>query len=246
MVVRKVLDSMIMDILLEQEAKRLSITVSDSEIDQELTKMMKMRRLNRAQFEAELKKQGMSVDELRKSMKTNMLRQRVMGAEVGRRVVVTDDEIRAYYEKHKDTMYDRNGLHMGLIVYNPNVNARSIAAQIASGALSFEEAARKYSIAPNREKGGDMGPVEWGRLNPEWETRLNKMKPGDVTDIFTVQGHKAQVHLFRPGQSGPGRPMTFEEARPVIDNILRQPKAMERFDEYSQQLRSKAVIDIRL
>ncbi|WP_418236792.1 peptidylprolyl isomerase, partial [Desulfovibrio sp.] len=245
-VFRKVLDSMIMDILLEQEAKRLSITVSDSEIDQELTKMMKMRRLNRAQFEAELKKQGMSVDELRKSMKTNMLRQRVMGAEVGRRVVVTDDEIRAYYEKHKDTMYDRNGLHMGLIVYNPNVNARSIAAQIASGALSFEEAARKYSIAPNREKGGDMGPVEWGRLNPEWETRLNKMKPGDVTDIFTVQGHKAQVHLFRPGQSGPGRPMTFEEARPVIDNILRQPKAMERFDEYSQQLRSKAVIDIRL
>ena len=245
-VFRKVLDSMIMDILLEQEAKRLSITVSDSEIDQELTKMMKMRRLNRAQFEAELKRQGMSVDELRKSMKTNMLRQRVMGAEVGRRVVVTDDEIRAYYEKHKDTMYDRNGLHMGLIVYNPNVNARSIAAQIASGALSFEEAARKYSIAPNREKGGDMGPVEWGRLNPEWETRLNKMKPGDVTDIFTVQGHKAQVHLFRPGQSGPGRPMTFEEARPVIDNILRQPKAMERFDEYSQQLRSKAVIDIRL
>ena len=40
--------------------------------------------------------------------------------------------------------------------------------------------------------------------------------------------------------------MTFEEARPVIDNILRQPKAMERFDEYAQQLRSKAVIDIRL
>ena len=57
---------MIMDILLEQEAKRLSITVSDSEIDQELTKMMKMRRLNRAQFEAQLKKQGMSVDELRR------------------------------------------------------------------------------------------------------------------------------------------------------------------------------------
>ena len=171
-VFRKVLDSMIMDILLEQEAKRLSITASDSEIDQELTKMMKMRRLNRAQFEAELKKQGMSVDELRKTLKTNMLRQRVMGAEVGRRVVVTDDEIRAYYEKHKDTLYDRNGLHMGLIVYNPNVNARSIAAQIASGSLSFEEAARKYSIAPNREKGGDMGPVEWGRLNPEWEGRL--------------------------------------------------------------------------
>ena len=45
-------------------------------------------------------------------------------------------EIRAYYEKHKDSLYDRNVLHMGLIVYNPNVNARSIAAQIAS-AVSY-------------------------------------------------------------------------------------------------------------
>ena len=71
----------------------------------------------------------------------------------------------------------------------------------------------------------------------------------DTVDYLNAHGRKVgmvQVHLFRPGQSGPGRPMTFEEARPVIDNILRQPKAMERFDEYSQQLRSKAVIDIRL
>lgn len=31
-----------------------------------------------------------------------------MGIEVGRKVVVTPEEIRTYYEAHKDTMYDRN------------------------------------------------------------------------------------------------------------------------------------------
>ena len=136
---------------------------------------------------------------------------------------------------------------MALLVYPRNVNASSIAAQIASGALPFPDAARKYSIAPNKDKGGDMGPVEWDRLNPEWNERLSKMKPGDVTDIFTINnGFKAQVYLFRPGATGPDAPLTLDEARPIIDGILRRPKAMERFDDYTRQLRSRAVIDIRL
>ena len=63
--------------------------------------------------------------------------------------------------------------------------------------MTFKEACAKYSIAPNRDKSGDMGVVEWDRLNPEWDGRLSKMKPGDVTDLFELQGRKAQVHLFQ-------------------------------------------------
>lgn len=244
-VLRKVLDMMIMDILIGQEAKRLKITVPPSEVDSEITRFMKMRNLSKAQLEAQLAQQKSSVAELRATIEKTLTRQKVMGMEVGRRVVVTPEEIQAYYDTHKDTLYDRSGLHMGLLVYNPGANAVSLAAQIKSGAVTFEEVCRKYSIAPNKDKGGDMGEVEWDKLNPEWEGRLNKMKPGDVTEIFELQGRKAQVHLFRPG-GGEVKMLTFEQARPVIDNILRQPKAMERFEAYSSQLRDKAVIDIRM
>ena len=113
---------------------------------------------------------------------------------------------------------------MGVLVYAPNVNAKSIAAQIKSGKLSFEEAAAKYSIAPNKDKGGDMGPVEWDRLNPEWEGRLIKMKPGDVTDIFDLQGRKAQVHLFRPGGDNAEKQLTLEQATPQIDASCVSPR----------------------
>ena len=104
---------------------------------------------------------------------------------------------------------------------------------------------RKYSIAPNKENGGDMGAVEWDKLNPEWEARLTSMKPGDVTESFELQGRKAQVRLYRPG-GGEIKMLTFEQAKPMIDGILRQPKAMERFEDYTNQLRSRAVIDIRM
>ena len=244
-VFRKVLDLMIMDILIAQEAKRLKIAVSPGEVDNELKRMMQARRLTREQFEAQLAQQKIPLATIRANIEKSLLRQKVMGMEVGRRVVVTPDEIKAYYEAHKDTMFDRNGLHMGVLVYAPNVNAASIAAQIKSGKLTFEEAAARYSIAPNKEKGGDMGPVEWDRLNPEWEGRLTRMKPGDVTELFVLQGRKAQVHLFRPG-GGAEKPLTLEQATPQIDAILRQPKARDRFEDYSGQLREKAVIDIRL
>lgn len=244
-VLRKVLDMMIMDILLAQEAKRLKVSVSPGEVDNEISKLMKSRNLTREQFEQQLAQQKMNVDELRGNFEKSLLRQKIMGMEVGRKVVVTPEEISAYYEAHKDQMFDRGGLHMGVLVYAPNVNARAMAAQIKAGKLSFEEAAAKYSIAPNKDKGGDMGPVEWERLNPEWEARLTKMKPGDVTELFDLQGNKAQVHLFRPG-GGEEKPLTLEQARPQIDAILRQPKAVERFEDYTSQLRNKAVIDIRL
>ena len=244
-VLHKVLDLMIMDILIAQEAKRLKVSVSPAEVDKEIAKIMQANHLTKEQFEQQLARQKGSVADLRANIEKGLLRQKIMGMEVGRKVVVTPDEIQAYYEAHKDTMYDRSGLHMGVLVYPPNVNAASIATQIKSGALSFEEAARKYSIAPNKDKGGDMGLLEWERLNPEWEARLTKMKPGDVTDVFDLQGRKAQVHLFRPGGGG-AQLLTFEQAKPQIDAILRQPKAMERFEDYSAQLRNRAVIDIRL
>ncbi len=244
-VFRKVLDMMIMDILLGQEAKRLKVSVSPAEVDNEIAKMMKARNLTRPQFEAQLAQQKISISEIRENFEKSLLRQKIMGMEVGRKVVVTPAEIKEYYEAHKDSLYERSGLHMGVLVYAPNVNARSIAAQIKSGKLTFKEAAAKYSIAPNRDKGGDMGPVEWDRLNPEWEGRLARMKPGDVTELFDLQGRKAQVHLFRPG-GGANKQLTLEQATLQIDAILRQPKAVERFEEYASQLRRKAVIDIRL
>lgn len=242
---RKVLDSMIMDILITQEAKRLNISVSKGEVDDELGRMMQARHISKKQLEEQLVRQNLSVDALRKNFEKNILRQKVMGMEVGRRVVVTPQEIKDYYEAHKGELFNRNGLHMGLLVYHPKANAAAIANQIKAGKISFAEACAKYSIAPNRDKSGDQGVVEWDKLNPEWGAKLGKMKPGDVTDVFPLQGYKAQMHLFRPG-GGEEKEMTLQEATPQIDSILRMPRAKERFGDYSRQLRDKAVIEVRL
>ncbi|MBO4368814.1 MAG: peptidylprolyl isomerase, partial [Desulfovibrio sp.] len=122
---------------------------------------------------------------------------------------------------------------------------QTVEQQLKSGQISFADACAKYSVLPNRDKGGDAGPVEWNKLNPEWSDRLTKMKPGTVSDIFMNQGFKTQVYLFKPG-GGAYRTMTLEEATPMITDILRQPKSKDRFEDYAASLKKKAVIDIRL
>lgn len=247
-ILRKVLDMMILDILYKQEAQRLKIVITDRDVDKEITDMYTQQGMTKEQFEQALKRQGLTLDEVRENNRVRMIRQRIMSMEVGRRVVVKPEEIRAYYEKHKSTMYNREGLHMALIVYHPQAPAATIASKLKNGEISWMEASRKYSVLPNRNQGGDGGPVMWDRLNPEWRARLTAMQPGDVTPLFNFNAQlKAQVRLFRPnGDQTPLRIMTLEEATPMIDAILRNPKAAERLEDYNRQLRERAIIDIRI
>ncbi len=247
-ILRKTLDGMISDILLQQEAQRLGVKITDKDIDQEITAMYTSRGMTKQQFEKSLAKEGVKLSKLRENYRKGMTRQRIIAMEGGRRVVIKPEEIKAYYEKNKADMYNRDGLHMALIVYHPQAPAATIARKVKSGEIPWLEASQKYSVMPDRNKGGDTGPVRWDQLNGEWSRRLSGMQPGDVTDLFNYNAQlKAQVRLFRPnGDNSPLRIMTLEEATPMIDAKLRGPRAQERIEEYLKSLRDKALIDIRI
>lgn len=241
---RRALDTMILDILLAQEAEKQKITVSGTEVDAEITKVMQQSRLPKAEFERQLSREGLTVASLRDRVQKTLLRQKLMGMMVGRKVVVTPEEVAAYYEQHKGQFFSNKVLRMALLVYPDNVDAQAQARKIKSGGTTFEQAVRQVSIGPNREGGGDVGPVPYDKLNPEWKARLAKLNPGEVSDIFNLEGKKAQVKLLQAPKGG--EPQDLAAATPEIENILREPKLQERFVEYTEQLRKKAMIDIRM
>lgn len=240
---RKILDELILDILLADDAKRLGISVEDSEVEQEILGMMKMRNVSKAAFEKQLAKEGLTPDLLRTKIKNGLLRQRLLGRQVARKVVVSPEQIRAYYEEHRSSFLTGGGANIELIIYPPKENAEKWASQIRSGKISFEDAVRRVSIGPNKEQGGRIG-IPQGKIPAEIAKRIPSMQPGSVSDIFSLQGHKAQFKFF--GVASGGEQLSLEEATPQIDAILREPKSKILFDEYIKQLRTKAVIDIKL
>lgn len=243
-ITRKALDMMILDILIAQEASRLKVTVADSEVEGEISRVMQSSRLPKEDFERQLKKEGLTPDSLRDRVRKTIMRQKLMGQMVGRKVVITPEEVAQYYEDHKNEFTTGQSIQMALIVYPPKVDAAAWAKKIKDGKTSFAEAVRSVSIGPNPQKGGTVGPVPMAEMNPTWRERISSMQPGEISEIFTIEGHKAQLHFI--GMQGSGEIMSQAEATKQIENMLREPRLMERFKEYTDQLRNKAVIDIRL
>ena len=132
---------------------------------------------------------------------------------------------------------------MGIIVYPPQAPAENWSKRIKSGQIDFQKAAREISVGPKASEGGDLGEIAWQDLAPALQSRLAPLKPGEVSGLFPINKLQAQVMLI---SSTSGSARSLEEASPQIENLLREPRLEERYQEYATQLRKRAVVDVRL
>jgi len=245
---QQALDAQIADILVYQEALRLKMELPESDVDKELTRLMQQRKLKPEELEKQLKQEGLDTPKLREQMRKNLLRQRLLTNMVARKVIVSKDEIAKYYEEHKASFTAISEVRMAIIAYPPDINAETIAQRIKSGKLSFEEAVRQYSIDSSTKKdNGAMPPASWKEMSPEWRTRISAMKVGEVSPIFILPHPqlliKTQIKLLE--KIGDDKALSLAEATPEIEAILREPLLKARFEEYTQWLRSRALVDIK-
>lgn len=95
---QQVLESMIMEKLIFQEANRLNITVEQSEIDTNLQQIEESLKAQNQDLESVLKLQGMSKDDLIKQLKIQSLVEKILT----QTVEVTEDEINQYLTDNQD------------------------------------------------------------------------------------------------------------------------------------------------
>ncbi len=240
---RATLERMINNIILTQEAQRLKVSVSDSEVENEIQQIMSRNKLTPQEFQRQLQLQRMTEKDFRERLRSGLLRNRLLANMVGRKVIVTKEEIADYYNAHKQSFMNNQRVRFAIIVYPPTENVERQAARIRGGKASFEQVAREVSVGPRAQEGGDVGFADWNSLDPAWQDMLSLLHPGEVSGILEINnGLKGQLKLLEM-ESGDGQ--TLEEASPQIERILREPKLQERFREYSEQLRKRAVVEIR-
>lgn len=191
--------------ILMQEAQKRNISVSDDMVDQEMERFIADSQLSRDEFQRQLAQQGLSLDVMRDRLRANIITQQLIGRMVINKVVVTDEEIAAYYREH---MLDlpTGQVHIALIIYPADQDAESWADRIVSGKVGFADAARQVSVGPNAQDGGDMGFMELDDLAPVLRTEVETLKKGQVSGLFDMQLNKAQVWLIDSVAPGSGRP----------------------------------------
>ena len=149
---------------------------------------------------------------------------------------VSDDDIRKEYERVKDSAGARE-YKVRHILLETEDEAKQITAQIRKG-TSFEKlAGEKSKDQGSKGRGGDLDWATPARYVPEFGQAITKLKKGQMTDAPV----KSQFgwHVIRVDDERPSKFPSFEEAKPQIEQQLRQQTVNKAFTD----LRSKAKVE---
>jgi parvulin-like peptidyl-prolyl isomerase len=250
---REVLERLIDDELILQQATELKLTVSSEQIDSSIEEIKKQNNIDDAQLMAALKGQGMSMAAYRADLKRQLLRFRVLNVAVGSRVNVSDEEVKAYYNRHMKDMANiqvrashvfitiPEGADLGT-VNEKQAQAEKILKRAQSGE-DFGKLARELSDdAATRAEGGDLGYFGRDMLPKAIEEMVFAMKPGDIRG--PVRADRG-FHVIKLVDRKVKDPKPLDEVKDDIRMQLRQ-KDMERQTKiYLAELRKKTLVDIR-
>ena len=246
-----ILEQMIVDKLTDQQAKRHGITVDEKEIDNTIERISKVNNMPRDQLLRMLKLEGLTYEAYRKQVKEQMLRARLVNVEVKSKIIITDDEVTAYYAAHQDqyagqTKYQLRHILMRVTSQSQEERERvhqqmqSLYQRLQSGE-QFSELAKLYSQADTAADGGNLGSFESRLLAASVRDALQGLKAGQFTPVLeTEQGYQI-FYIEEIVQTG-GKPLA--EIKPEIQDKLFAEEVDRNFKEWVKELRKKAHIQI--
>ena len=95
---------------------------------------------------------------------------------------------------------------------------QTIAQEIASGKISFEDAAKKYSGCPSSKDGGALGEFTYDRMVPPFSKAAFALKPGQLSDIVRTQ---FGFHLIKVTNRTEGKARPDADAEKVAEAALK-------------------------
>ncbi len=235
----EILNRMIERKLQLQEAKAKKISISDEEVEQAWEQLHQ----NSTALPASLPQ---SKDALREELMVRRLRD----MEVRRSLVVSPEEVRAYYKQQQQQFTSPREHHIRQILLLPKLDetvetlktrAEVLVSQLNEG-RSFEKLAEIFSDGPESVLGGDLGFVTKDELLAPLSEALDKLNQGEVSPLVETE---IGIHILRLEESREGTPQPFDKVQNVIGNRLYQKKSQQAHEEWLSSLKDKTYIEIR-
>ena len=203
-------------------------------------------------LEEAVAKQGLVYEDFKSNMRDNILSQWVIQREVGQRVNIKPEEIKTYFEGHKDEFKRPEGVTLAqILVATEDKKEDELPAlrKKAEEALDkahkggkFDELAREYSDDATAQRGGEIGFIEKGSMSPELEAVVDKLNKGDDSDIITTRyGYMILKVLDR---STGGEPQLSEVESRVHEKLYLE-RVQPALREYLKELRTQNFIQVK-
>jgi peptidyl-prolyl cis-trans isomerase SurA len=238
----RILNEAIDDMLLVQRAQDTGLKMPP--VDQYIEDIKKENKItSEEQFQEQLAREGMTLDELKRNMGRNILRQQILRRDLEPKVVVTDTEVRADYEARKAEYTHPGTVQLQEILVRGD-DARSRAEDLAAKARAgedFGDLARTHSMAPSKASGGELGKLARGEMNPDLEKVAFALPAGAVSDpIPSGDGYR----ILKIEANALASVTPFDEVKDGIRKALGERKMNKELETYMAGLRDKASINV--
>ncbi|MQY69773.1 MAG: hypothetical protein GH145_02780 [Firmicutes bacterium] len=226
---RRVLDQLIEKNLKLQEARRLGLAVTDEELNQRIKETMGS--YPKSEFVTFLAKEKKTFEEWKNGVRENILLEKLITSQVYLPIKVSENQ---------DQFREPKKFRIRQILTESQTEAEKILKALGKGE-KFEELARKKSLSPDRERGGDMGYFSTAEMLAEWAEAVGKLSPGEVS--YPVKSPYGW-HIFKLEKVKSPRTVSLKEVRKKIKEKLLLERREGALKEWLLGLRVRTAIEI--
>lgn len=245
---RDMLNQLIEDRLILQEARKQNIVVNDDEVQEKIGKL-KQQFSSPEEFTAVIKQQNINLKKLEELYREQLMIKELINRQVRLRVVVDPQQVTDYYHLHLQDFKDPESVRVSNILVRTRdrldseakVQAKEILKLLKEGA-DFSQLAQEHSQGPGAADGGDMGFVFKGQLLPEIDQEIFKLNPGQTSDLVKSD---LGYHIFRVEEKRAEEIKLLDTVKAQIHEILFKQKFEEIFSEWMGKLKKHAYIVIK-
>jgi len=246
-------------LLLQQKGKELNLNV-DTDVNKQLADIQKRAASGNPaladpeKFQQFVREQtGMPYEDYKSELKNGLLTQRVIREEVGRRVTVKKEELKAYYDAHKNEFERQERVFLREIFVNaPNKDdaaavaaaekkAKDLAARARRGE-KFPELAQNNSDSQTAPGGGALDPYQKGELAPELEAMVWDKERGTVTDPIKLPAGFLVLKVDEHQKAGLAQ---YEEVENEIQDRIMNTRMDPALRAYLTKLRQDSFLEIK-
>ena len=191
----QVLDRLIIEEIQMQIADRAGIKISDSELNQTLSRIASQNNLNLEEFRVAIEEEGSSYKVFRETIRKELIIQRVQRGKVGSRLDISEQEIENFInsEEGRTELAEQYDVQHILIsvkggsteaeILTVKEKAQEILNRLEAGE-SFEKLAATYSSGQKALEGGFLGWRTSAELPTLFAKNVSSLKVGETSDLI--------------------------------------------------------------
>lgn len=231
---KKLLQRMVEDKLVLQEAKKMNIAVNEKLVEDRIDEIKEKAGSSEA-FDEALEQQGITLNELREKLKNQLLVYLAIQRRVTDAIQVSPKEVTDFYNAHTDNFMTPETVVVDSIFVDNKEMLDKVKGELESG-KDFQKIAETYS------RRGSLGSVKRGQLKKDLDDFIFGLEPQEYSRPFEYEGG---YYVFLVKEKKPPSSKSIDEVKGQISTILQNEKTERKLKEWIEELKDKAYISIR-